>query len=239
MTKKSFNIITTALAAILVVACFVTYDIYKNKYMKRVSAPVNASKPPITSDVKLIDKEQIIKKLSLENSMTCLSGEDEVKEKFSSQNISDEDTALSWLKAKLLGRELVVDAVFKYTFAYSLENIDKAISINDNKITINLKGNNLSLIQCELEEDKSEFSSNIGMLKNDFSPQELNVLNKRIKDSTQNTIQSDKDRRNKAIENVKSNIKGLLQNVVNEDTEIYFNVPSYDVVEQDDVEIVK
>jgi hypothetical protein len=236
-SKKVFYIITTVLVCILLELSVVTYKRYVSKTNQRVPS-VNSEKNT-SQDLKLISKEEVIKKLSAVNSMNCLGGEDEVQQKFANDSITDEDTKFAWLKKKLNGRELFVDATFKYTFAYELSNISDDIEVKNNIVTIIINPNNLSLLQCELDESKTTLSSSTGLFADKFEPQELNDINGRVKDSARNTIQSDPKRRSKAIKNLENNIEALLKTISSENIKFNFIVPDYDVIPQDDVKIIE
>ncbi|MBY6838630.1 hypothetical protein [Clostridium botulinum] len=217
MKSKLINIIIACLIVTLGLLCWRTYDLYIDKQKKNTKA---------ISNVQALDKNILIDKLDKENSINILSGECVIGIEYS-DNKSFQNECFQWLHNKLNGRKLNSTNTYKFTFSYELNNIP--ITIKNNKAIIQLSRNRLTLSQVELinivQDDK------IGLLKTMFSPNELNILNDNTKKLAYNSIQNNADIRNKAMENLKINIKELL----NCDCEFIEN--SYDVINQDDLNI--
>ncbi|NFT08272.1 hypothetical protein FDF26_14625 [Clostridium botulinum] len=217
MKSKLINIIITCLITTLGLLCWRTYDLYNDKQKTNAKT---------ISTVQALDKSILIDKLNKENSINILSGECVIDIEYSN-NKSFQNECFQWLHNKLNCRKLNSTNTYKFTFSYELNNIP--ITIKNNKVLIQLSRNRLTLSQVELINIVQD--DEIGLLKTMFSPNELNTLNDNTKKLAYNSIQNNADIRNKAMENLKINIKELL----NCDCEFIEN--SYDVINQDDLNI--
>lgn len=217
MKSKLINIIITCLIVTLGLLCWRTYDLYMDKQKKNTKA---------ISNVQALDKNILINKLNKENSINILSGECVIDIEYSN-NKSFQNECFQWLHNKLNCRKLNSTNTYKFTFSYELNNIP--ITIKNNKVLIQLSRNRLTLSQVELINIVQD--DEIGLLKTMFSPNELNTLNDNTKKLAYNSIQNNADIRNKAMENLKINIKELL----NCDCE--FKENDYDVINQYELEI--
>ncbi|MBN1074644.1 hypothetical protein DVV91_09855 [Clostridium botulinum] len=217
MKSKLINIIIACLIITLGLLCWRTYDLYTNK--QKINTKT-------ISNIQALDKNILINKLNKENSINVLSGECVIDIEYS-DNKSFQNECFQWLHNKLNGRKLNSTNTYKFVFSYELNNIP--ITIKNNKAIIQLSRNRLALSQVELSNIIQ--GDEIGLLKTMFSPNELNTLNDNTKKLAYNSIQNNADIRNKAIENLKTNIKELL----NCDCEFIEN--SYDVINQNDLNI--
>lgn len=217
MKFKLINIIIACLIVTLGLLCWRTYDLYNDE--QKINTKT-------TSNVQVLDENILINKLNKENSINILSGECVINIEYS-DNKSFQNECFQWLHDKLNGRKLNSTNTYKFTFSYELNNIP--ITIKNNKAIIQLSRNRLKLSQVELINTIQ--NDEIGLLKTMFSPNELNTLNYNTKKLAYNSIQNNASIRNKAMENLKINIKELL----NCDCE--FKENDYDVINQDELEI--
>jgi plasmid maintenance system killer protein len=231
MKRKLIKWIIRGLALTLIVTSLFTVKSYKDAKSKTIEMNISNSE----QQYKLLDAEAIVEKLQLENSLNCLSGSITVEAHYGDEEISNKDVAFKWLKDSLQSlntKSIKVNSTYKIMFSYDLNDIVSSVQITGYEITFNLSPNKLKLIQCELETANS-IDSDVGLFRSKFSPQELSSINKRTRDLAYNKILSMKDTRNQAIENVKTDLEQLVSIFVNDETKINFNVPSFDVVEQD------
>jgi plasmid maintenance system killer protein len=165
----------------------------------------------------------------------CLSGSITVEAKYGDEEISNKDVAFKWLKDSLKSlntKSIKVNSTYKVMFSYDLNDIVSSVQISGNEITFNLSPNKLKLTQCELETANC-IDADVGLFRSKFSPEELSSIDKRTRDLAYNKILSMKDARNQALENVKTDLEQLISIFINDETKINFNVPSFDVIEQD------
>ncbi|OSA89108.1 UNVERIFIED_ORG: hypothetical protein B2H93_16765 [Clostridium botulinum] len=219
MKSKLINIIIACLIVTLGLLCWRTYDLYND------TQKINAQ---TTNNIQVLDKGILVNKLNRENSINILSGECVINIEYSN-NKSFQNECFQWLHDKLNGRKLTSTNTYKFTFSYELNDIP--ITIDNNKAIIQLSRNRLILSQVELINSVQD--DEIGCLKNMFSPSEINSLNENTRKLVYNSIQSNSDIRNKAMENLKINIQELL----NCDCEFIEN--DYDVINQNYLDINK
>ncbi|HBJ1652763.1 TPA: hypothetical protein LA460_000158 [Clostridium botulinum] len=217
MKSKLINIIIACLIVTLGLLCWRTYDLYND------TQKINAQ---TTNNIQVLDKDILINKLNRENSINILSGECVINIEYSN-NKSFQNECFQWLHDKLNGRKLNSTNTYNFTFSYELNNLP--ITIKNNKSIIHLSRNRLTLSQVELINITQD--DEIGLLKIMFSPSELNTLNDNTKKLAYNSIQGNTDIRDKAMENLKTNIRELL----NCDCEFIEN--NYDVINQNDIDI--
>lgn len=233
--SKLIRFIICGLLVILTITSFHTYNLYqKSKINKQLYI-----RPQQEQSIKVIDKQVIIEKLNKENKIVCLSGTITVQAEFLDKQISDQDTNFKWFKDKLhelQAKSIKVEVEVQFDFTYDLTNLP--ISIHNNTITISVSPNRLSLNKCQIVENKSIYNEQLGILSKQFTPQQMNSINLRIKQLAKNKILSDEDMRTKALENVKSNIIDLIKPISN-NTYIDFKEYSYDVISQENNIILK
>lgn len=225
MKRKLVNGLIIALSLTLMMVTWNTYRGYKNKQESKNQVNI----PIITDEMKAIDKDILIDKLNKENKLQVLSGTANIKVKYSDEEILDDDVSLRWLKQwfeEQCSRELSVTATYKFTFTYDLN--DLKIDIVGDKAIIYLSKNRLDS-SVELIENESYYDNRIGAFSNYFNANEINSLNARTKKMVNNTVQSNNDLRNRALENVKEGISQLLGITCE------FDTSDYDVVENNDV----
>lgn len=235
MKSRLIRFIIGTLVVILTITSLFTYKSF-NQRGKRIEQIVH-NQPRQERTFKIIDKQTVVNKLNLENSLNCLSGEVTVKEKFTNNTVSGQDVNLRFLKQWFndsTSKDLNVSNTYRFNFSYDLKNVP--VNIHNSTINIKLSYNRLSLNSVELV--KSDASERVGWLTSQFTPQQVNALNGRVKDEARNTVQSNETYRVQALENVQGDIKDLLQSVVGKDTNIHFEISNWDVVEQDVVTIV-
>lgn len=92
-------------------------------------------------------------------------------------------------------------------------------------------------MQCELQTTNS-IKDRVGLLEGKFNPSELTSINKRTRDLAYNRILSDNSLRDKALKSVQDNIKDLISPLLDENVNIHFDISTYDVVQQSEVNIV-
>lgn len=235
MKSKIIKAIIIGLLITLSILSIFTYKSYNRQ--KRIEQIVNTPAKQ-EQTFKVIDKQTVINKLNLENSLNCLSGEVTVNENFTDGNLSDQDVNMNFLKKwfnNSTSKDLNVTNTYKFTFSYDLKNIP--VTIHNSTINIQLSYNRLSMNSIELT--KTDASERVGWLTSQFTPSQVNSLNARVKAEARNTIQSKEEYRYQCIENIQGDIKDLLQSVVGKDTSIHFDIYDYDVIEQDNVSIIK
>jgi hypothetical protein len=237
MKRKLIKLLIKGLALTLIITGLFTYRAFKNAESKTIQQNINN---PINQEqvYKMIDKQEIVNKLNLESSLNCLSGNVDVEAKYSNEDIPDNDVAFKWIKTKMAemnSKDITVNSTYKFTFTYGLK--DLPIQVTNNTVNIRISPNRLSLMQCELQTTNS-VKDRVGLLESKFNPSELASINKRTRDLAYNRILSDNSLRAKALQSVQDNIKDLISPLLDEHTNIHFDVSTYDVVQQNEVEIV-
>jgi hypothetical protein len=235
MKSKLIKFIISGLLIILSITLIFTYNNYKNHQLK-IQEAIN-TKTKVEQTFKIIDKQTVVDKLNLEDSLNCLSGEVTVNENFTNNTISGQDVSMNFLKQwfnNSTSKDLNVSNTYKFNFSYDLKDIP--VNIHNSTITIHLSYNRLSL--NSIESIKTDASERVGWLTSQFTPQQVNALNNRVKDEAMNTVQSNETYRVQAMENIQGDIKDLLQGVIGKDTNIHFEISNYDVVQQDVATIV-
>jgi hypothetical protein len=237
LKRKLIKLIIKGLALTLIITGLFTYRAFKNAESKTIQQNINN---PINQEqvYKMIDKQELINKLNLENSLNCLSGNVDVEAKYSNEDIPNSDVNFKWVKTKLAemnSKDITVNSTYKFTFTYGLK--DLPIKVINNTVYIRISPNRLSLMQCELQSTNS-IKDRVGLLEGKFNPSELSSINKRTRDLAYNRILSDNSLRDKALVSVQNNIKDLITPLLDEHTNIHFDVSTYDVVQQNEVEIV-
>lgn len=231
MKRKLIKWLVRGLALTLIITSLFTVKSYKDAKSKTIEMNISNSE----QQYKLLDAQAIIDKLQLENSLNCLSGNITVEAKYGDEEISNKDVSFKWLKDTLQSlntKSIKVNSTYKIMFSYDLKDIASSVQVSGNEITFNLSPNKLKLTQCELETANS-IDADVGLFRSKFSPSELSSIDKRTRDLAYNKILSMKDARNQALENVKTDLEQLISIFVNDETKINFNVPSFDVIEQD------
>lgn len=232
MKKKLINKIIFTLSTVLAITTSYTIGKYislKEQQEKSIQTIQQDSK----EKTKLVSKEILIKKLNDENKLMVLSGESEIQAKYSNKQITDDDVGIVWLKdwfSEMSSKDLTVDATYTYQFHYDLEDLD--LEVVGDTAYIYLSKNRLDC-QVELLETKSLYTDRVGLFESNFTSQEINSINARTKELVLNKIRSDKELRDKAIENVQKNIENLLNVKCN------FKVASFDVIEYNNENLLK
>jgi hypothetical protein len=212
-----------------------------NKYqdnMRKANQIIN-NQPKQEQAFKIIDKQIVVNKLNLENSLNCLSGESTVQATYSNKKISDQDVNFKFVKEffnSSTSKDISINSTYKFLFSYQLK--DLPVSIHNNTINIQLSYNRLNLESIELL--KTDSKERLGWLEPQFTPNQVAGIQERVKQEARNSIQSNEEYRYKAMENVQGDIKDLLQSVIGKDTNIHFEVlENSNVVAQNDVSIIK
>ena len=227
--SRIVKVIISCLITGLTILSIYTGNLLYNKTHKQILT--NDNKPQQEQSIRIIDKEVIQKALNDENRLVVLSGQVETEATFTNERISNNDVKLKWLKQqwnKINSKELKVNSTYNYEFSYDLKNLP--ITIHNNTINITIIKGNLNLSKCEL--NSIETKDRVGLLESKFTPSEINEINSRVKAISRNSIQSNKELRDKAFINVENNIRQLLKKVVSNNTNIQFTYTNYDVVEQ-------
>ena len=233
--SKIVKIIISCLITGLTILSIYTGNILYNKIHKNENQVINKSQQEQT--IRIIDKQVIQKALNDENRLVVLSGQVETEATFTNERISNNDVKLKWLKQqwyKLNSKELKVNSTYNYEFSYDLTNLP--IPIHKNTINITIIKGNLNLSKCEL--NSIETKDRVGLLESKFTPSEINEINSRVKAISRNSIQSNKELRDKAFINVENNIRQLLKKVVSNNTNIQFTYTNYDVVDQSEASTI-
>jgi hypothetical protein len=189
---------------------------------------------------RVIDKSVIIDTLNKQNKLVCLDGNTTVEATFSNENVSSDDVNFKWIKDKInkmQSKSVKVQADVSFDFTYNLNSLP--VSITNNTVTITISPNRLSLNKCQIVENNSIYNEEIGLLSKSFSPQEVNSINQRVKLLASNQILSQEKIRYDCLENVKSDIYSLVKPLVGNNVNIVFSDYSYDVIQQNDVSIIK
>lgn len=224
MKRKLINKIILALTITLMTITSFTVGKYITLKEQKNAVPVVQV---VKEETNLISKEILIKKLNDENKMLVLSGDTEVKMTYSNKEIADDDIAFKWVKDKLSemsSKDLKVQATYTYNFHYDLKDLD--ITIVNNIPNIYLSRNRLSC-DVNLVENKTIYVDRVGLFESQFTPNEVNSLNERTKALVLNKVQSERDLRDRAMENIQKNIEDLLG------INCEFSVTQNDVVEYD------
>ena len=227
--SRIVKVIISCLITGLTILSIYTGNLLYNKTHKQTLT--NDNKPQQEQSIRIIDKETIQKALNDENRLVVLSGQVETEATFTNERISNNDVKLKWLKQqwnKINSKELKVNSTYNYEFSYDLTNLP--ITIHNNTINITIIKGNLNLTKCEL--NSIETKDRVGLLESKFTPSEINEINSRVKAISRNSIQSNKELRDKAFINVENNIRQLLKKVVSNNTNIQFTYTNYDVVDQ-------
>ena len=227
--SRIVKVIISCLITGLTILSIYTGNLLYNKSHKQILT--NDNKPQQEQSIRIIDKEVIQKALNDENRLVVLSGQVETEATFTNERISNNDVKLKWLKQqwyKLNSKELKVNSTYNYEFSYDLTNLP--ITIHNNTINITIIKGNLNLSKCEL--NSIETKDRVGLLESKFTPSEINEINSRVKAMSRNSIQSNKELRDKAFINVENNIRQLLKKVVSNNTNIQFTYTNYDVIDQ-------
>jgi hypothetical protein len=138
--------------------------------------------------------------------------------------------------AELNSKDITVDNTYRFSFSYDLK--DLPIYIVNNTVNIRISSNRLSLTQCEISKTNS-IKDRVGLLDSKFTPTQLSSIESRTRDLAYNRILSDTSLRDKAMNNLQSDIKNLIQPLLNKNTNIHFDTTDYDVVQDDTTNIVK
>lgn len=217
---NKFRIIVVLLTIVLIAVGVYTITSSKSKTDSK-TIPVST----VGENIKEIptEKEIIVEKLKNVNKLDVLECVVTTQTEFSDREVNDNDPQMSWLKKKFdecSSKTIRIESKFKCTFTYNMEqlyiNSDSSISLSKNRL-----GLHIEFIENATSED-------IGLFSSDFSTQEINSINKRIQDLSYNTVLSNTDLRNRAMEEVKNNIDSIVG------INLEFDVATYDVIEQND-----
>ena len=233
--SRIVKVIISCLITGLTILSIYTGNLLYNKSHKQILT--NDNKPQQEQSIRIIDKETIQKALNNENRLIVLSGQVETEATFTNERISNNDVKLKWLKQQwnlINSKELKVNSTYNYEFSYDLKNLP--ITIHNNTINITIIKGNLNLSKCEL--NSIETKDRVGLLESKFTPSEINERNSRVKAISRNSIQSNKELRDKAFINVENNIRQLLKKVVSNNTNIQFTYTNYDVVDQSEASTI-
>lgn len=237
MKSKFINFIIGTLLVVLTITSIFIYKSYQNKQHKvqtNINNQVKQEQP-----FRVIDKQTIIDKLNLENSLITLSGNIDVEAKYSNENISDDDINFKWIKqkfAELNSKDITINNTYRFSFSYNLK--DLPINIINNTVNISISPNRLSLTQCELFKTNS-IKDRVGLLDSKFSPNELSSIESRTRDLAYNRVLSDTSLRNKAMNNLQEDIKNLIEPMLNKNTNIHFDTYKYDVIQDNNTNIIQ
>lgn len=236
MKSKIIKIIIATLTITLIILSAFTYKNFQNRHNK---VQTNINNQTYQEQIfRVIDKESVIKTLSKENSLNVLSGTTNTRCSFTNKNITENDVNMKWLRDKIdtwNSKDITVDSQFSFMFSYDMSN--PQVNIKNDTIYVQLSYNKLSLTKCELSDVQTQ--ERIGWLQNNFTPSETNSLNSRIKDYARNTILSNKSFRKESIDYLKENIKDQIHTYVSDKVNIEFSISDYDVLSQNDVDIIK
>lgn len=238
MKNKLIKLIIATLTITLIILSSFTHGIFNNKLSQSKQANVN-NQTKQEQAFRVIDKQTVVNKLNLENSLNCLSGESTVQATYSNKKISDQDVNFKFVKDFLnnsTSKDISVNSTYKFLFSYQLK--DLPVSIHNNTINIQLSYNRLNLESLELI--KTDSKERLGILEPQFTPNQIDGIQERVKLEARNTIQSNEDYRYKAMKNAQRDIKDLLQGVIGKDTNIHFDIiESSNTLSQNDVDIIK
>lgn len=219
--KKLITVLILGLTLTLGFTTWRTVDKYKSELRKGFISE------NVVNQMVEVEKETIIETLNNENSLNVLSGDITKTITYDNKNLYSDDF-MSEIWGKLRKREYTSTNSYSFMFSYSLK--DLPIEVKDNIPYITLSYNRLDLTKCELI--STDVSAEVGIFAGDFTPWEVNEINKRVKGACENDIRSDKEFRNKSMLNVQDNIRGLVGN------NVIFIMSDYDVVEQDNYKTV-
>jgi len=211
MSKFKANIVIVTLTIIL---GFIVFNIISELRENKVSQHKEEVITQAKEETK--DMTEIIKQLESEihktNKLLVLEGNCKADITYSDKDIHENTNEnFKWIKNKFSewkSRELKVSATYKFGFSYDLQYIK--VSSEGENIIVDLSKNNLNIEYLELVNTDSLYTESIGWLsKGDLSPQEINVLQERMKIATFNSIQSNAKYRKEAFSSVVENIEGI------------------------------
>ena len=236
MSKFRANIVIVILTIAL---GFIVFNIIGELRENRVSQQKKEVITEIKEEIK--DMTEIIKQLETEihktNKLLVLEGNCTSEVTYNDKDIHDNTNEnFKWIRSKFTewkSRQLTVSAKYKFGFSYNMENI--RIITEGEYIIIELSRNDINLEYLEYLGEDSYLVQDVGWLsKGDFTPQEVNVLQERVKIATFNSVQNKREYRDKAIQGVIDNI----ENICNElNIGVKCRVSDIDVAENDEAEI--
>jgi hypothetical protein len=236
--SKIVKLIISSLLITLSILSIFTYKSYERNKQAKIQHNIN-NQVKQEQTFKVIDKSVIINELNKQNKLVCLDGNTTVEAEFTNENISSQDVNFKWIKdkiSKMQSKSVKVQAEISFDFTYDLSNLP--VSIHNNTVTITITPNRLSLNKCQIIENNSIYNEEIGLLSKSFSAQEVNTINGRVKAFASNKILSQEKIRYDCLENVKSNIYDLVKPLLGNSINLVFSDINYDVVQQDDVQII-
>lgn len=240
MKSKIIRLIIAGLLISLSILSIFTNSLY-NKSNQQLKVQQNLNNQIRQEQTfKVIDKSVIIDALNKQNKLVCLDGTTTVEATFTNENVSSQDVNFRWIKdkiSKMQSKSVNVQADVSFDFTYDLSNLP--VSIHNNTVTITITPNRLSLNKCQIIENNSIYNEEIGILSKSFSAQEVNSINGRVKALASNKILSQEKIRYDSLENVKSDIYDLVKPLLGNSVNLVFSDYNYDVVQQDDVSIIK
>lgn len=98
-------------------------------------------------------------------------------------------------------------ATFTYEFVCDMDNLN--IEVDNGKIQVKLNNTNIRLKSVMEKRDQTLIATNIGLLCNNFSPQETTAIMERVWVDCHNSIINDSKLYELALENAKENLKKL------------------------------
>lgn len=238
MKSKLIKAIICGLLITLSILSIFTWKSSINR-SRKIQQTVN-TKAQQEQTFRVIDKSVIIDALNKQNKLVCLDGTITVEATFTNENVSSQDVNFRWIKdkiSKMQSKSVKIQADISFDFTYDLSNLP--ITIHNNTVSIAITPNRLSLNKCQIIENNSIYNEEIGLLSKSFSTQEVNSINGRVKALASNKILSQEKIRYDCLENVKSNIYDLVKPLLGNSVNLVFSDFNYDVIQQNDVSIIK
>jgi hypothetical protein len=233
MKSKLIRLLIAGLLIILSITSIFTYKSYNGR---KISQQVNNQMTIEQQAFRVIDKQSVVNSIKSENSLNVLSGQATFQETFTNSNVSNQDVSMNFLKKwfnESTSKEITPSATYKFTFSYDLRDFSaNDVQIKNNEIHIKLNPNKLTLNSFEtVKVDSSK--NRVGFLESKFEPQQLDAINARLKAEAKNTILSHEDHRTEALENLQANLRDNIKAFIGKDIQVLFDIPNYDVVQQD------
>ncbi|WP_346938267.1 hypothetical protein [uncultured Clostridium sp.] len=236
MTKFRANIFIIILVTILGIIVFnIIGELRDNKVSQQKKDIITETKEEVEDMTEIINQlESEIHKI---NKLLVLEGNCTSEVTYNDKDIhEDTNENFKWIKDKFTewkSRELTVSAKYEFGFSYNMENI--RIITEGEDIIIELSRNDINLEYLEYLGEDSYLVQDVGWLsKGDFTPQEVNVLQERVKIATFNSVQNKREYRDKAIQGIIDNIESICNKL---GIKVKCRVSDIDVVENDDAKI--
>lgn len=236
MSKFKANIVIVILVITLGFIVFnIIGELRENKVSQQKEKVITEAKEEVKNMTEVIN--QLETEIHKTNKLLVLEGNCTSEVTYNDKDIHDNTNEnFKWIRDKFTewkSRQLKVSAKYKFGFSYNMENI-KVITEGED-ILIDISRNDINLEYLEYLGEDSYLVQDVGWLsKGDFTPQEVNVLQERVKIATFNSVQNKKEYRDKAMQSVIENIESICNEL---NIKVKCRVSDIDVAENNDAKI--